>query len=301
MGILQRSACLVPLLVYLGQVSPHNPNDVSTRQLGRIVRMSHEHGAYMRYVPRAAPAAILVIVHGTIGQDEPAIEVAKRFIQRWREVAQRHKLVLLAPAFDQENFGGHAGPGGGYRGLFGRHVGADEFIDAIVDATRQEFPSLSGRFYLYGHSAGGQLVSRYVVRHPERIEAAVISAAGTFAFPDSSVAWTNGMKPLRRQMRWKDDDPWQQIDIEPDPAGWVRAAQLPITVIVGALETGRVKAIPGNPGATHVERARLWVEAMNALAQQHGATGNVRLVKVDGVSHNSAQLTPACQRALWPE
>ena len=42
-------------------------------------------------------------------------------------------------------------------------------------------PTQDGKFMLYGHSAGGQFVSRYVVKHPDRIIAAVISAAGSFA------------------------------------------------------------------------------------------------------------------------
>ncbi len=268
---------------------------------GRVVRKSLEYGDYLQYTPRSGRQSTLVIVHGSLGKDEAAPDVAERFIKRWTDVAERRRVLLLAPAFDQENFGGRAGPGGGYRGLFGRRIGADQFVNRIVAAARERFPSLPEQFYIYGHSAGGQFVSRYVVKHPNRIKAAVISAAGTFAFPDPKVPWTNGMAPLRRRMRWRDDDPWQQIDIRPDPEGWLKAATLPITVVVGAKDDDELKPIPGQRGHTPVERAREWVEAMNELARRQGKVGRVRLLVVENVGHDSAALTVHCKKALWPD
>jgi len=279
--------------------TPKQPlRDAASIDTGAIQELAHEHGSYLRYVPEGRPNALLVIVHGTIGQDEPALRAAESFCTRWTDLADQHQIVLLAPAFDQENFGGHAGPGGGYRGLFGRDVGADVFVNAIVDDTRDALPALPEKFGLYGHSAGGQFVSRYLVMHPERVAAAVISAAGTFAFPDPDVAWTNGMKPLRRRIRWSDDEPWRTIEIIPDPDGWVKASQIPITVVVGEEDTDEIKAIAGNPGRSHVERAKAWVRAMNTLARDHNQTSRVQFVQVPGVGHNSAKLTPICQRAI---
>jgi len=260
--------------------------------------LSNEHGSYARYVPQGAARGIVVLVHGSLGENDTAIDAARVFLERWTAFADQEGFVILAPAFDQENFGGVAGPGGGYRGLFGRHIGADEFVNAIVDETRRAIPDLPEKFALYGHSAGGQFVSRYLVMHPERIEVAVISAAGTFAFPQPDVDWTNGMKPLKRRMRWADDDPWKEIEITPDPDGWVKAAQIPVAVVVGSRDTAEVKAIPGNPGRTHVQRARAWVQAMTDLAHEHGVTPEVRVLEVADVGHNSAMLTPACQRAM---
>lgn len=269
---------------------------------GRPTVVQHEHGAYVRYVPRAMtkekPYRLLVLIHGSIAEGDSAIDAAQTYAKRWIDLAERKRLVILAPAFDQENFGGHAGPGGGYRGLFGRKIGADEFLNAVVDATRATLQTLDDRFYLYGHSAGGQFVSRYIVMHPERVKSAVICAAGTFAFPDANTPWTNGMKPLKRRMRWGDNEPWREIEIAPDPKGWLAATQIPITVIVGARDTAPIKPLPGNPGVTHVERARHWVRAMEAFARAHGKTARVRFIEVKDVGHNSARLTPACQDAI---
>ena len=297
------------MMIVIGQASstrsPHvyaaddlGSGDAEPVRRGEIQTLTHKHGSFLRYVPEGVPRALVMIVHGSIDRDQTAIPAARSFLERWIDLADAHRVVLLAPAFDQENFGGHAGPGGGYRGLFGRHVGADVFVNAIVDDTQEALPSLPEKFGLYGHSAGGQFVSRYLVMHPERVAAAVISAAGTFAFPDPDVAWTNGMKPLRRRIRWSDDEPWREIEIIPDPDSWVKASQIPTTVVVGADDTREIKAIPGNKGRSHVERAKEWVRAMNKLALDHDRASRVQYVEVPDVGHNSEQLTPACQRAM---
>lgn len=273
---------------------------IADRERATVVRKDLPEGSYLQYVPRqlSSPGRVVVIVHGSLGDDDAAISAADEFIRRWTSLADESGCVLIAPAFDQENFGGRAGPGGGYRGLFGRHVGADDFVNRIVDRYKALLPGYDGTINLYGHSAGGQFASRYVVRHPQRIRAAVISAAGTFAYPDPDVRWTNGMAPLARPIRWSDDEPLRDIAITPDPDGWLAAAQLPITVVVGEQDIAECKPIAGHRGNTHVARARSWVADMRELARKHGKRSGVRVVCVRGVGHNSKELTPECQRHI---
>ena len=297
--VIALSICLCTNEATAAQLTPES--GVSER--GRVLVKELTYGRYLQYIPTqlASPVRIAVLVHGSLGENEPALTVAERFIKRWIPEAEKRKLVVLAPAFDQENFGGRAGPGGGYRGLFGRQIGADEFVNRIVDQYKSAWPSFDGEIYLYGHSAGGQFVSRYVVMHPERVRATVISAAGTFAFPNPDVPWTNGMGRLRRTMQWGEADEPKRIDIQPDPGKWLRAATLPITVVVGRRDTEGSKAIPGQEGRTLVERARRWVAAMNRLARDHQKVGRLRLVVVEGAGHSSAQLTPVCMEHLFRE
>ncbi len=262
-----------------------------------VVLRSIEHGDWLELVPppEARRPAILVVVHGTLGADADGSSAARTFAERWTELARAEGAILVAPVFDDERYGGRAGPGGGYRGLFGRDVGADEFLHAILADVRARHPDARERIVLYGHSAGGQFASRYVVKHPERVERAVLCAAGTFAFPAPDVPWTNGMAPLERRIRWSDDEPWRDYVYAPDPAGWLHAAQLPIAVVAGADDTEPIPPIPGNPGANHVERARAYVDALRALAAEHDVEPRVELTIVPGVGHDSARLTAACQ------
>ena len=293
------SVCLSATTGASAQLTPES--GVSER--GRVLVRELTYGRYLQYIPSqlASPVRIAVLVHGTLGKNVSALAVAERFIKRWIPEAEKRKLVFLAPAFDQENFGGREGPGGGYRGLFGRRIGADEFVNRIVNQYRSVWPSFDGKIYLYGHSAGGQFVSRYVVMHPERVRAAVISAAGTFAFPNPDVPWTDGMRRLQRTMQWGESDEPKRIDIQPDPEKWLTAATLPITAVIGSRDTEETNAIPGQEGRTHMERARRWVAAMNRFARDHQKVGRVRLAVVEGVGHSSVQLAPVCIGHLFRE
>jgi pimeloyl-ACP methyl ester carboxylesterase len=269
------------------------------REAGSILSKRTQHGSYLQYIPRRPPLGIIVVVHGMLGENGQAADLAGKFIKRWVALAEQQGTVILAPAFDQENFGGREGPGGGYRGLFGREIGADDFVNEIVDQYQVLFPSSNGKFMLYGHSAGGQFVSRYLVKHPDRIIAAVISAAGTFAFPNPNWPWADGMARLTRKIRWGPTDAESPFDFQPDPRGWLKAATLPVTVVVGSQDVEASKPSPSQKGNNHVERAQRWVEDMNALARREGRMGNVQLVIVPGVGHSSSRLRPVCQTALW--
>ncbi len=273
---------------------------VEPRERGQVVKKDVPGGSYQEYIPArlADPPRVLVIVHGTLGEGESALALADRFIRRWIPLAEEKGLILVAPAFDQQNFGGFAGPGGGYRGLFGRIIGADEFVHQIVDQYKTLSDDFDGRFYLFGHSAGGQFAGRYVVLHPDRILGAVVESAGSFAYPDPAVPWGGGMGRLRRKMRWPGSDKDNVIDIAPDPAGWVKAGGLLITVLVGADDVDPAAEKNAKISTGHVAGARSWIEAMKKLCQEQKQAFHMRLVIVPGVGHNSSALTPMAMRAI---
>jgi len=267
----------------------HNP-EIVLNEKAKVIKKDLPYGSYIQYIPKSFTARrkvrFVVIVHGTLAKDGDGLSTAEDFIRRWIPIAEEKNLILLAPAFDRD-FGGKAGPGGGYRGLFGRRIDADDFLNLIVDRYKFLFPSFDGKFYLYGHSAGGQFVSRYVVKHPRRIISAVISAGGHLPFPNTEIPWAGGMARLKRKMTWGGPEPTRNIDFQPDPEGWLIASQLPITLVVGSLDK------------THVETAQQWTKDMNKLARQHEKSGMVRLKVVPEIGHNSRQLTPFCIKALF--
>lgn len=269
---------------------------------GSVALQSNQFGSFYQYIPSTVTqnSKILIIAHGTPGAAETALDSALTFINRWTDTAEQESVIVLAPAFDQTNFGGKSGGFGGYRGLYGRNIGADEFVHQIICSYAKFLPSHDGRFFLYGHSAGGQFVNRYLVRHPDRTIRSVISAAGRYAYPNSTVKWHFGMAPLIRTIEWENPAESQMVNITPDPNGWLEAAQSPVTVVVGDLDTEPQPSRPGQTGSTRIEIGQNWVSEMNALASNNGATGRVMFVLVRGVGHSSSGLTPASQAAMFP-
>ncbi len=269
--------------------------------IGEVTLRSNQYGDYYQYIPASYTLVsnVVVIVHGSPDSNESALDTASVFINRWTDLAEEKSTILVAPAFDQRNFASKTGGYGGYRSLFGREIGADEFLHMIVDGLVESLPFFDGRFYLYGHSAGGQFVNRYAIRHPERILSAVVSAAGRYAYPDTNAAWPYGMGRLQATTEWVDTGETEQIDVIPEALGWLLAAQLPITVVVGDMDLEPQPSKPGQIGVTRIEIGQSWVSEMNSHATANGFVGTVKFVLVPGIGHSSLSLTPVSQEELF--
>ncbi len=216
-------------------------------------------GEYYQYLPAGSsadyripmpigskPLTMVVLVHGSINSDQGARTTALNYLNRYKTDADSQWFAVIAPVFNQTDFGGDSGPPGGlggYRGMIGRHRSgvehrvsdADGFVNAILDGYQHKHPEIFSRKALfYGHSAGGQFLSRYLVTHPERVAAMVISSAGTYPFPDGSIKWTDGMDSIRQHtISWGSD---RDFEFYPSESLFKRAAHLPVTVMVGDSE-----------------------------------------------------------------
>jgi hypothetical protein len=71
-----------------------------------IEQREHRYGTYQLYIPetRSTESNIVVVVHGTPQPDQDAADLARRFISRWTDFADETNSIIIAPAFDQENF-----------------------------------------------------------------------------------------------------------------------------------------------------------------------------------------------------
>ena len=186
----------------------------------------------------------------------------------------------------------------GYRGLFGREIGADEWVLRLVKPYQEAWGTTGRRFYLYGHSAGGQFVGRFLVTHPDAVERAVISSAATYPQPQPDVAWPFGMGELHAQLEW-DETTTTTVDIFPDKQKWLSATQIPLTVIVGVNDTSELPDFPGQKGNNRFSIARNWVADMAAFAEENGLESQFQFEMVPGAGHSMSGLVPYSQNALF--
>ncbi len=273
------------------------PAEPVQAQKGEVQKIETEHGDYLQYVPNSFDGSprVLLVAHGTVKATGPtALYWADAFIQRWLDFAEKHRAVVIAPAFDMHRYQSS----GGYRGLFGREIGADEFATRAVDRLKAIIPNFDGRFYLYGHSAGGQFAVHYAVVHPERLHQVVLSAPGRYPFPDRNVPWPYGAGRMEFDFPYTEPDEQKHVVVEPDLNGWIKATEIPITIFVGSEDTSEQPERPGQLGTTRIEFARNWAEAMNKLAREHGHRPRVRVRIINGARHGSKVLTSVCQNVI---
>ena len=273
-------------------------------EIGRIVLKQVVHGQYQQYIPKGGLALstlkIVVVNHGMFGKNENEITSARNTLDDWIAFSEKYQAIIVAPAYDNANYAvTEPGDGkGGYRGLFGRKVGADEFLHEIINEYQQANSAYDGRFYLSGHSAGAQFANRYIVRHPDRVIAAAFSAPAWFAQPTDTFEWPYGMGRRQFNSRWPGESFSRKIDVQPNQSGWLAAAQKPIMVVVGELDLDKLRHVEGIGGDTHVARAKYWVNAMNQYAVQYEKKGKVELKLISNVGHSYGKLARECQKYL---
>ena len=247
--------------------------------------------------------SILVLAHGT-PKDLTPEENAKFYVESWKDFAEEHDYILIAPAFNQENFSSLYGDQAmsGYRGLFGREIGADEWVLRLVDVFKKNTGILSEQFSLYGHSAGGQFVGRFLVTHPEVVKSAVITSAATYPQPNIEVKWPFGMGELHTDIEW-DIDTINHVDIVPEKEKWLDALKIPLTVIVGMNDTGELpqELIPGQKGRNRYMISRNWIRDMETFAEINGVENNFKLEFIPGIGHSMSGLMPYSQKAIPTE
>ena len=295
---------VLTLLAILSTCGPRPvPEPPIALEPGLLAEEEDTFGTFYAYVPTTVPEKpeILVLVHGTPQEGETAESSAEFLATAWLDFAEGQGLILIAPTFNQEDFSSRLGDHAlsGYRGLFGREIGADEWVLRLVGAYREAFGSADERFYLYGHSAGGQFTGRFLVTHPESLKAAVITSAATYPQPNPDVAWPFGMGELHTDIEW-DPGTVQQVDIVPDKETWLAATQVSLTVIVGLNDTGELPAylIPGQKGTNRYGIARNWVRDMAAFAEANGLESHFRFEIIPGIGHSMTGLLPYSQGAL---
>ncbi|WP_157209914.1 hypothetical protein [Marinimicrobium agarilyticum] len=262
-----------------------------------VIHEMDREGDHFVYVPDETPKHILVISHGMLSKGEAASDVANRYISRWVKYAEKYELLLIAPVFDTPRFGNLGGGYGGYRNLFGKYIAADEFVNKLVNRYSVRTTSGSKRFYLYGHSAGGQFVNRYVVTHPDNIIHAVVSAAGRYSYPTKSSKWPYGAGNLFKAITWKDGSR-SRVAITRSLRNYALAAGK-VSIVIGSEDTKRQPKRPAHSGNTRIEIANSWAREMNRNSKRYGLEGAVNVNVIKGIGHSSSALTPYCANVLF--
>lgn len=202
---------------------------------------------------------LLVIIHGTGCAVEDYVRHAK-------ELADRDHVAVLAPLF----------PGGliqrddfnSYKLLSCDGVRYDQILLDMIDDMAKRYPGVeTDKFFLFGHSGGGQFVNRFLFAHPEKLRACAIGAPGrpTFLNPDEDYFW--GPRDFKNYFG-------HDVDL-------AAVQKVPVLVIVGENDT---KFIGDSPyGDNRVAR----MKSLQKNLQDHGV--HTELTILPGFAHEGGE------------
>jgi pimeloyl-ACP methyl ester carboxylesterase len=221
---------------------------------------------YLCYVPRRlrVGAPPLVLVHG-ISRN------VREVVEAFAPAAERLGWLLVAPHFDRDHYDDYQ-----RLGRSGRGLRADRALERLLVRVLESHPGLCTRIHLFGYSGGAQFAHRYLMAAPDRVAAAVCASAGWYTFPDPGRQYPYGLR-LGRSL----------------PAVRMRArdfGRVPIRVLVGSRDVARddslrqSRTLAAAQGADRLERARRWVDAMNAaFPHPHHPPADLRVL--EGAGH----------------
>jgi dienelactone hydrolase len=236
-----------------------------------------------------APAALLFVFHG-------ADRNAAGYRDRARPLASRACLVVLAPLFDRDRFPNWRYHRGGIvhkDRVLPRAQWAVTLVAGLVDWARRREDRHDLPYYLFGHSAGGQFLSRVAAYTRPDAARIVIANPSSHVAPSIEEAAPYGMGGLSE-------------DEKTAEAGLRQYLSLPVTVYLGENDIGH-RLLGNHPaarrqGANRFERGQHVYRAALALAKRKGWPFNWRLVTAPGVGHSSRRMLAPSQamQALAP-
>jgi poly(3-hydroxybutyrate) depolymerase len=208
-------------------------------------------------------------------------------------LADRHGLLVVAPLFDRERFpvwryqtGGlvrDQKTDGDFR-VEPKEKWTGQLLLGLIDAVRAAEGRPDIPYYMVGHSAGGQALSRFAAFVPNTARRIVIANPSTYLWPSRNERFPFGFGGLPES-------------ISNDEAIRRYLAQ-PITVLLGTADVKRGPTLNVREGAerqgpNRYERGLNAFRAAQQIARDKGWEFNWRLVEVPGVSHSARRMYAA--------
>lgn len=224
---------------------------------------------YFSYTPDGAgpESPILVLVHGITRR-------AAEQIFRFRDEADRTRIVLVAPHFPKTTYGQYQ------QAVDRRGPRADLALIDIVADVADSLGAGSSKVHLFGFSGGAQFAHRFALIHPERVASISLASAGWYTMPDEKRPFPLGI--ATHPVAGETFDLRAFLAVERH-------------VYVGGEDRFQDDALRKSPrldrlqGSNRVRRAKAWSKAMDAASERLGAippSSTFELLK--GVGHSFA-------------
>lgn len=230
------------------------------------------------YIPASGDVRRMPIVFVFEGTDRGYTYLLKA----WKQEAEKHKFMVFIPHFDLGRF-----PLSDYQevGIIDKknhtirpaEKQTPALIDKIFEYVRQSWGSERKGYMIYGHSAGGQFVQRFMLFHDSPyVEKAIIGSPGWYTFPDASQNFPYGVRNI----------PY----VTPETIKKYLAKPIILQLATG--DTIRESYLRKTPeaeaqGCNRYERGNQFYQYLHRIASEHNWPCNWQKIEEQGIGHHS--------------
>jgi len=226
---------------------------------------------------------IVIVMHGN-GRN------ATSYLNAWIPYANSKKFLLVVPEFTSALYSSSRYHYGNVLTSGGSAVDSTFWTYVTVEAIFDEIKKRSGlereKYYIYGHSAGGQFVHRMVIMMPgARYEEAIAANAGWYVIPDNDDVWPAGLLGVPSTMTLG------------TRLGKIFDRKL--IVMLGTADTSTTdpdlptRAEAMAQGKHRFERGHFFYDKAKSIAQSRGLPFKWELAEVPGVAHSNSGMAKA--------
>lgn len=240
------------------------------------------------FVPEGDVSAmsIQIILHG-------ASRNADEYMESWIEKSREYGIILLAPEFTKAQF---------TIGEYNQGMMVDtmdqlrplnqtlfSLLDPMFEYAKSELNLQQETYNLFGHSAGGQFVHRYLQFYPsDKVQKSVAANPGWYTFPDETIAFPYGIRGLVNT-----PNEYRATFYEKD-----------LLVLVGTADTLRTGKLRVNEqadrqGKNRFERGHNFFSWNKQKASESGQNFNWTLDEVPDVGHQFQFMSEAAANILY--
>ncbi len=278
MGLLLVLACLISPTGLAQAQSQQLPAGLSSFSMPEAAGATPEPLKVYTYKPASWQNGrpIVVVFHGLKRN-------AEEYCQGWKEYAEKYNFLIACPEFTESKF-----PGVRYYN-FGNVIDNDNMggnvqpkkqwifpaIDNIIKETKKQTGTQKSKVIIFAHSAGAQLIHRYVLLNKGTSADLIIAAnSGWYTMPDENITYSYGLKGLA-----------------PTKKDFRNAFSKPVVILLGENDTVRSKVLRKTPeadaqGQNRLERGRNFYNQAQQKAASLNLKFNWQLITVPGVGHD---------------
>ena len=229
---------------------------------------------------------VQIVMHG-MGRN------ADGYRDHWITQSDKYGFILLTPEFEDAQFPEVAYQQGSVKNPEGGFNPQSEMTYPLISDIFHYFikhsASRAKTYNIYGHSAGGQFVHRYLLFNdtPE-VERAVAANAGWYTFPTDTIDYPYGI-----------GDSADAIGTDIKAYYGKR-----MVILLGDADTLRSSSLRKTPeadaqGLTRLERGEAFFDFCKKDAAARGVAFNWEKAYAPGAGHSDAKMSPAAAEVLY--